>query len=155
MIIQDLLSIKKHLDGRSPHHLSRCYLLTMPDDYERGKAVKILFSYLVSQGSAPVLFSGSEIGMKELYDALQSPSLFGGESVIFLDDVEKMNKNSKQVEEAIEQIEMVSKEAASNAQEVAAASEEQIASTEEIVNAAKELAEMANNLSDNVNKFNL
>ncbi len=48
-----------------------------------------------------------------------------------------MNKNSKQVEKALEHIEEVSINAASNAQEVAASSEEQIASTEEIVNAAK------------------
>lgn len=89
MFIKDFASLKKQLSQRSSH---RCYLLAIPDDYERARAAKILFSYLLSEGSSPTLFSGSDLSMREVYDALQSPSLFGGESVVFFDEVEKLGK---------------------------------------------------------------
>lgn len=95
MIFRDFVTFKKHLSSPGSTS-SRCYLLSIADDYERAKAAKLVISYLLSDGASPLFFSGAELEMRDLYDALQSPSLFGGEAVVFVDDVEKIGKKDLQ-----------------------------------------------------------
>ena len=95
MLYRDFTSLKKYLTSQASHS-ARCYLLAIPDDYERAKTAKAVISFFLAEGSSPLFFSGSEIVMRDLYDALQSPSLFGGESVVFLDELEKVGKKDLQ-----------------------------------------------------------
>jgi len=67
----------------------------------------------------------------------------------------EMTAQGKETQKTVEEVMMVSQQAAGNAEEVAASSEEQIAATEEIVSGAEELSEMAENLTEAVNKFKL
>jgi DNA polymerase-3 subunit delta len=89
MLISDVSSLKKQR--------SRLYLLAIPDDYERQKTIKTLLTQLVFDGSSPLFFYGSEMEIGEVSDALQSPSLFGGESVVVIDEVEKIGKKELQI----------------------------------------------------------
>lgn len=66
-----------------------------------------------------------------------------------------MANDSKQVEEAIDDITELSEQFASNSEEVAASSEEQIAATEEIVDGAKDLNDMSEELTHSIAQFKL
>lgn len=65
----------------------------------------------------------------------------------------EMSRDSREVEQAISSISVVSQDFASNAEEVSASNEEQLASTQEIVAAARSLADMAEKLAQAVNRF--
>ncbi|MGM0602270.1 MAG: methyl-accepting chemotaxis protein [Bacillota bacterium] len=67
----------------------------------------------------------------------------------------EMTAQGNETQKTVEEVMMVSQQAAGNAEEVAASSEEQIAATEEIVSGAEELSEMADELTEAVNKFKL
>lgn len=67
----------------------------------------------------------------------------------------EMDRMSKSVKSAIDNIAAVSQEAASNSEEVAASSEEQVSATSEIVSSATRLAEISEELSVEVDKFKL
>ncbi|MTI62084.1 MAG: methyl-accepting chemotaxis protein [Firmicutes bacterium] len=66
-----------------------------------------------------------------------------------------MNHNSQSVDQAINDISVVSEEFAQTAEEVAASSEEQIASTEEIMSLTQQLADGSARLSETVDKFKI
>ena len=96
MLCRDFITFKNHLAPQAGRHLSRCYLLVIVDDYERDKAARMVISSLLVDGASPLFFNGAELVMRDLYDALQSPSLFGGESVVFVDEAEKIGKKDLQ-----------------------------------------------------------
>ena len=93
MIAHDLASLKKHLSSRA---FRPCYLLSIADDYERMKGIKMVLSYLAADGLSSLSFNGADLSFQKLYEALQSPSLFGGESAVIMDDVEKIGKKELQ-----------------------------------------------------------
>ena len=68
---------------------------------------------------------------------------------------ENMKEESVFVQETLEQVNEVSREAASSAEEVAASSQQQIASTEEIVSASEDLAQLSDRLLKAVNEFEI
>jgi DNA polymerase-3 subunit delta len=97
----NLKAFEKHLASAAPHHLCRCYLVLIADDQERQQAIQTLLRHL-PDGSIQRM-SGAEIKLIDLFDALQSPSLFGGEAVVILDECEKLAKG--QVESIIDFLE--------------------------------------------------
>lgn len=96
MVFRDFVSLKKHLSSLASHSLPRIYLLSIADDYERNKMIKKMISRLLSEGASPLFFSGSQIVMRDFYDALQSPSLFGGEAVVCVEEAEKLGKKDQE-----------------------------------------------------------
>lgn len=70
------------------------------------------------------------------------------------DEVSRMNHNSINVKDAVDEISQVSETAAANAEEVAASSEEQAASTQTVVDASEELVDMVERLNKIVLQFN-
>gem|GEM_PF-927669 len=85
-----LRAFRKHLASAAPDHLCRCYLAAIPDDYERGAAIRDVLSYF--PGRPRMSFNGTEAACRDLSEALSSPSLFGGDPVVVLDEAEKMGK---------------------------------------------------------------
>lgn len=96
MRYQNLKSFQKHLTSAAPHHLSRVYLVAMTDDFERMKALNSVLALLLANDSLVSRFQGSEFDLRSFVDALQSPSLLGGESILFLDEAEKISKKTMQ-----------------------------------------------------------
>jgi DNA polymerase-3 subunit delta len=66
----------------------------VPDDYERGAALKMILAYFKER--SPVFLNGADAVFSSISDALLSPSLFGGEPLIVLDEAEKMGKKELQ-----------------------------------------------------------
>ncbi len=87
-----LNSFQKHLASAAPHHLCRLYLIQVNDDFERTRAIEAILSYL---HVPPVRFSGVDCELRDCLDAMQSLSLLG-ESVVVLDEVEKLGKKQIQ-----------------------------------------------------------
>lgn len=84
MRYQNFKSFEKHLASAAPHHLCRLYLVIAGDDWERSKILQSLLR------SAPGGYRADSL------DALESPSLFGGEPLVVLDGVEKFGKKEAQ-----------------------------------------------------------
>lgn len=55
-----------------------------------------ILAYLLTPDSSPSRFSGADIVLRDLLDALQSSSLFGGEPIVVLDEFEKAGKKELQ-----------------------------------------------------------
>ncbi len=96
MRYQNLKSFQKHLSSAAPHHLCHLYLIAIPDDFERSKALDSVLSYLLTPDSLPTRLSGIDLELRTLFDAIQSPSLLGGETIVILDETEKMAKKQLQ-----------------------------------------------------------
>ncbi len=91
-----------------------------------------------------------------VFNQIEGVALELGEAIkIIADNTEKMAGDSREVENVINNIALVSEEFANNSEEIAASSEEQIASTQEIVHSAKELETMVGELSGLIGKFEL
>lgn len=90
MRYQSLRAFRKHLASAAPNHLCSAYLAAIPDDFERGTAIQAVLSHF--PGKDRILLNGNEAVFRDLADALASPSLFGGDPVIVLDEAEKMGK---------------------------------------------------------------
>jgi DNA polymerase-3 subunit delta len=96
MRYQNLKSFQKHLSSAAPHNLCRVYLVAIPDDFERAKGIDAILSYLLTPDSPAARFTGTDLVLRDLLDALQSPSLLGGDPIVILDEIEKMPKKQAQ-----------------------------------------------------------
>lgn len=94
MRYQNCRSFEKHLENASGAYLCRAYLIAVPDDYERQKALDAIRKKIPSADW--VCFSAAEKGVKEFFDAMQSPSLFGDGPAMLLDEAEKLGKKDLQ-----------------------------------------------------------
>jgi DNA polymerase-3 subunit delta len=92
MKYQNLKSFQKHLASAAPQHLCRLYFIGMSDDFERAKTLEEILSYISTSAQK---YSGADCDLRDCLDAMQSMSLLG-ESVVILDEVEKLSK--KQLE---------------------------------------------------------
>ncbi len=95
MRYQNFRSFQKHLASAAPDRLCRCYLVMVPDDYERAKAIRAILAHL--QERPQTAFNGEEAECRQIVGELLSPSLFGGEPVVVLDQAEKMGKKELQM----------------------------------------------------------
>lgn len=96
MKYQNIKSFQKHLANAAPHNLCRMYLIAMADDFERTKALDAILSYVATPDALPVRLSGTDLSLRDLFDAIESPSLLGGDPIVILDEVEKMGKKQLQ-----------------------------------------------------------
>lgn len=85
----NLSAFQKHLASSSPHHLCRLYLIAGSDDFERKKALDLILSYAALPDSLVVRLSGIESTSFHVLDALNSPSLFGQEPIVLVDEADK------------------------------------------------------------------
>lgn len=85
-------SFLKHLKEATPHHFSRVYSIAISDPFDRAKMLDALLAAIVMPTHVVERFSGSDLDMRAFFDRLQTPSLFGGEPVIVLEEVEKLTK---------------------------------------------------------------
>ncbi len=94
MRYNNLKSFQKHLASAAPSHLSRVYLIAIADDFERSKVIDSILAYVLTPDSSPSRFLGGESDARDILDAIQSPNLFAGESVVVLDEAEKLPKKN-------------------------------------------------------------
>ena len=64
----------------------------IPDDFERGKMFDAILRILLTPDHSLSRFSGEDLNLKTLFDHLQTPSLFGGEPIALIDEMEKLPK---------------------------------------------------------------
>lgn len=94
MRYQNFRAFRKHLASAAPDHLCKCYLAEVPDDYERMAALQAILAYFKDRPH--ISLTGDDAGCRQIADALLSPTLFGGEPVVVLDEAEKMGKKELQ-----------------------------------------------------------
>jgi DNA polymerase III subunit delta len=92
---QNKISFQKHLASAAPHNLCRMYLIAIADDFERVKVIDSIVRFLPPD-AMPTRFSGADLELRDLLDALQTMSLFGSEPVVIVDEVEKIAKKPLQ-----------------------------------------------------------
>ncbi len=90
----NLKAFQKHLVSAAPSNFSRVYLASVAADFEREKIIHSILSLVQSPDSPATRLSGAEFAIRDFCDALQSPSLFGGESVWVLDELDQLNKKT-------------------------------------------------------------
>ena len=84
-----LAAFHKHLASSAPHNLCRVYLITCTDAFERKTTLDSILSYAATPDSLIARFSGSDVPVREILDALNSPRLFGGEPIVVVDEMDK------------------------------------------------------------------
>ncbi len=90
----NLKAFQKHLVSAAPSNFSRVYLVAVAADFEREKVIHSILSSVQSPDAPATRLSGAEFVLRDFCDALQSPSLFGGESVWVLDELDQLNKKT-------------------------------------------------------------
>lgn len=100
MKYQNLKSFQKHLASAAPHNLCRMYFVGIADDFERSQVLDSILTLIATPDASITRVSGNEIVLRDLFDAMQSPSLFSGAPIIVLDEAEKLSK--KQMEALLE-----------------------------------------------------
>lgn len=103
MKYQNLNSFEKHLQSAAPSHFCRVYLVVIPEDQQRGMSLQKISSALASSLGVSVEKFSVDTPLHVLFDALLSPSLFGGETVAVLDGCELLKK--KEVEPLVSLVE--------------------------------------------------
>lgn len=93
MRYQNLTAFQKQLRAAAPHHLCKMYLVAVPDDFERAKAIDLVLPFL---HTAPTRLSANECALRDCFDAMQNGNLFG-DTVVVLDEVEKFSKKETQL----------------------------------------------------------
>ncbi len=92
MRYQNLKSFQKHLSSAAPNNLCRVYLIAVADDFERASALDAILACLSTPDTLPSRFSGADFSLRDILDAIQSPSLLGGDPIVILDEMEKAPK---------------------------------------------------------------
>jgi len=83
-----LSAFHKHLASCAPHHLSHLYLIACADAFERKAVLDSLLSSVAGPDALIVRFSGTQ-SATEIFDALNSPSLFGNEPIVVVEEIDK------------------------------------------------------------------
>jgi len=91
---QNWSSFEKHLSEAAPDHLSLVYLMAIACSFERKKLFAQILAAIQKKdpGATPFLCDAASLSTTDLIDQLNSPSLFGGLSVVFFDGIEKLKK---------------------------------------------------------------
>ncbi|MES2274060.1 MAG: hypothetical protein V4487_07700 [Chlamydiota bacterium] len=95
MRYQNVKSFQKHLSSSAPR-LSPVYLIAISDDYERGKRFDEILKILQNSDSLVARFTGVDVSLRDVFDALSTLPLLGGEQVVVFDEVEKLSKKELQ-----------------------------------------------------------
>jgi DNA polymerase-3 subunit delta len=85
----NLQSFQKHLASSAPLHLSPLYVVASTDDFERKVALDSILSYLKKPDSLVTYLREDEAGLKQVQDALNSPSFFGGAPIVVVPEADK------------------------------------------------------------------
>lgn len=102
MRYQNIKAFERHLSENSSCEKCRVYLVQMSDDKERLNLLNEIICKSIPKNHSLEKFSSSD-ELREIFDALISPSLFGGQVVVALDECEAFKK--KDVETVSEFIE--------------------------------------------------
>lgn len=86
----------KSLKSAAPNLFSHVYLIGIADDYERSQAFDAILRYLATPDRLIQRFSGVDLNLKEVFNHLQTASLFGGEPIVCIDELEKAAKKVQQ-----------------------------------------------------------
>jgi hypothetical protein len=86
---------KKHLEASFPNSLSQLYLVVTVDDFERSKLIDNIVCYLPRSLLSSARISSSS--MKEIFESLSTPSLFGGENVFVIDELDNLKTQDIQL----------------------------------------------------------
>jgi DNA polymerase-3 subunit delta len=91
---QNWVSFEKHLSEAAPAHLSPIYLAVSNCSFERKKIFALVLSAIQKKDprAVPLSYEASGADLKALFSQLNSPSLFGGASIIVLDEIDKLKK---------------------------------------------------------------
>lgn len=86
-------AFEKHLKEACPHHLSHVYMVLTPSDFERKMMMGKAAEAIESKGQMEkVEFDAASAPIEEILEKLNSYSLFGGDSLVLVDHVEKLKK---------------------------------------------------------------
>ncbi|HSX38106.1 MAG TPA: hypothetical protein VLE95_04665 [Chlamydiales bacterium] len=94
MRYQNLRAFQKHLSSAAPDHLCKCYLIAVADDYERKAAIQAILAHF--PGRPCVRLNGADAPLVKIIDSLLSPTLFGGEPVVLLEEAQDLEKQELQ-----------------------------------------------------------
>jgi len=88
-------AFEKHLEQAAKVQLSRVFLVVSSCHYERKKIVeKILSAIKMREGEINFhMQDGSQGGIEELIDGLNTSSLLSGKQVLYVDGIDKLKKN--------------------------------------------------------------
>lgn len=89
MRFTNLKVFEKHLSSSTLQQLGRLYLIASADDFERKQAMDVVLSRVMSPDGMAEHLLGSEASVEKILEALDSPALFGAESVVVVDEVDK------------------------------------------------------------------
>ncbi len=94
MKFNSILAFEKHLKESYPEHLSKVYIVCMPDAFERSKFIKKILNLLQKQDSlsAPQFFDASKCDYSFLKETLFTCSMFGRLTLLGCDHVDKLKK---------------------------------------------------------------
>ncbi len=93
MKYQNFPTFANHLKEARLAKGSSIYLVVTPCPFERKKIFAQILSALKTQ-EAPTLFEGGSVSTPKMISQLNSPSLFGGQTAVILDEVDKLKKGS-------------------------------------------------------------
>ena len=97
MRLENFAAFEKHLE-RGPSHLSSLYLFVGKDFFECEEAIQLLFTHFFP--SSPMrdwglsIFKGGEGDEKELHSSLNTNPLFASKEVIWIQQAEKLTKQT-------------------------------------------------------------
>lgn len=93
MMHVNLKSFQKAIEERFPGNLLRVYFVASCNEFERAMISDLIVSFLPQGNMALSRFSDDGCPMHELIGAFKSFSLFGGEPIIILDDLDKLKSS--------------------------------------------------------------
>lgn len=93
MKFQSLKTFKSHLEAAFPNNLARLYFIIIPNDYERKKVIDFVYCYLPYKNAFTCSkFSSENHSFLHVKQALDSPSLLGGDPIIVFNDIDLLKK---------------------------------------------------------------
>lgn len=85
----NLLGFEKHLAASAPHQLCRVYSIHSADDFERKVAIDAVLHYVLPPAGLADRFSGGDVTLSAILEAIERPALFSPQTVVVVDDTEK------------------------------------------------------------------
>lgn len=92
MKYQSIGAFERHLSEAFPGHLSRAYMLIMPDEVERRRLAEKIASLLEQEGERRLIRLGSEGTLKEFFELVQTRPLLGSHWILIVEGIELLKR---------------------------------------------------------------
>jgi DNA polymerase-3 subunit delta len=91
----NIRAFEKHLEGASPLHFSRHYLIMAKEEFDCKEAINLLLDFLLPPQNRDLILhkiDGAEVSLDDLLTDLHSQSMFAPMKVIWIKQAEKLKK---------------------------------------------------------------